>query len=168
MNDILKKEEKRLAKEKNTLIAINKKRKEVFVKSEIRQLAQDNLYMYKRLVDLPSNFNVRKWEQDYKKSQNYKKNICNFPSIDFTKKIHTNLPIIENSRNAAFSKKNYFPTQNYIKNRRKRKVTSAINKMKNGDFYISYDNSDKKGYRSDYMSSIKTPSSAESLDEGDN
>jgi hypothetical protein len=49
------------------------------------RVEQDNQQMLKRLVDLPSNYNKKLWYKDFEKAQEYKKNICVFPSIKFYK-----------------------------------------------------------------------------------
>lgn len=49
------------------------------------RVEQDNQQMLKRLVDLPSNYNKKLWYKDFERSQEYKKNICVFPSIKFFK-----------------------------------------------------------------------------------
>ncbi len=41
--------------------------------------------MLKRLTDQPSCYDKKNWIKDFEKSQNYKKNICVFPSIKFYK-----------------------------------------------------------------------------------
>ena len=41
--------------------------------------------MLKRLIDKPSCYDKNEWIKDFEKSQNYKKNICIFPSIQFYK-----------------------------------------------------------------------------------
>jgi len=54
-------------------------------KFEIIKVAQENQHMLKRLKEKCSIYNVAKWEQDYIKSQYYKKNKCLFPSLNYTK-----------------------------------------------------------------------------------
>ena len=48
-------------------------------------IAQENLYMYKRLKDRPPTYDMKKLLKDYIKNQYYKQNACRYPSIDFYK-----------------------------------------------------------------------------------
>jgi len=70
------------------LILFNKnqiKRNEM-MKQEILNIAQKNLNMYKRLLKCKkSNYSEKKLSRQYKQSQYYKKNACQYPSIDFYK-----------------------------------------------------------------------------------
>ena len=50
------------------------------------KIAQENQGILKRLYEKKSNYNFKKLEKDYLLNQYYKKNICNFPSIDFGKR----------------------------------------------------------------------------------
>ena len=54
-------------------------------KHEIIRVAQENLYMLKRLNERTSVYNVNKWNRDYEISQYYKRSHCKYPSIDFYK-----------------------------------------------------------------------------------
>jgi len=56
------------------------------LKQEMLKIAQENLNMYKRLLNCgKSIYNHNKFLREYKQSQNYKKNSCKYPSIDFYK-----------------------------------------------------------------------------------
>lgn len=48
-------------------------------------MAQENKNFCKRLSERSSFYNSRKMQQDYELNQYYKQNICEYPSIDFTK-----------------------------------------------------------------------------------
>ena len=50
------------------------------------KIAQENQGMLKRLYEKKSNLNFKKMEKDFLVSRYYKKNICEFPSIEFNKK----------------------------------------------------------------------------------
>ena len=54
-------------------------------KYDIIRVAQENLFMLKRLSEKTSFYNVEKWNQDYEASQYYKKNHCLHPPINFNK-----------------------------------------------------------------------------------
>ena len=56
-----------------------------YKKHEIIRVAQENLYMLKRLNERTSFYNVEKWNKDYEASQQYKKNHCLYSPIDFNK-----------------------------------------------------------------------------------
>ena len=71
------------------------KNKEVYVQNGIKALAQENLFMLKRLLERTSNINNRKLKQDFEKNQEYKHNICFYPSINFLSKNKVNEPVIE-------------------------------------------------------------------------
>lgn len=51
-------------------------------KWKIFKIAQDNQLMLKRLHEAQTSYNHVKYQKDYKKSQYYKKNICEFPEGD--------------------------------------------------------------------------------------
>ena len=76
-------------------------------------LAQQNLYMLKRLTEKKSEYSVKKLEEDYKKVQNYKKIMCNFPCINFKPKrgfsSDNKYNIIDKNE-----MKEFFPTINYL------------------------------------------------------
>jgi hypothetical protein len=69
--------------------------KEIYIQNGIKALAQENLFMLKRLLERASNINNRKLKQDFEKNQEYKHNICFYPSINFLSKNKVNEPIIE-------------------------------------------------------------------------
>ena len=54
-------------------------------KNEIIKVAQENLYMLKRLSEKTSYYDVEKMNRDYEASQYYKKNHCLHPPINFNK-----------------------------------------------------------------------------------
>jgi len=56
-----------------------------YIKNSIKQIAQENLYMYKRLRDKQPTYDMDKLLKDYTKNQYYKQNACRYPSIDFYK-----------------------------------------------------------------------------------
>ena len=69
--------------------------KEIYIQNGIKALAQENLFMLKRLLERASNINNRKLKQDFEKNQEYKHNICFYPSINFLSKNKVNEPVIE-------------------------------------------------------------------------
>ena len=75
-------------------------------------IAQENLYMYKRLKDRPPTYDMKKLLKDYIKNQYYKQNACRYPSIDFYK-VKKNIlyePNINKEKiKPLISENNYFP-----------------------------------------------------------
>lgn len=63
----------------------NKNIHDDLIKNGIKVLAQDNLFILKRLLEKESTYKKKNLENDYKRYQNYKSNICRYPAIDFTK-----------------------------------------------------------------------------------
>jgi hypothetical protein len=64
--------------------------KNLFIKNDLKQeiykIAQENLIMFKRLIECrKSLYNKQKLLKDYRQSQTYKKNACKYPSINFYK-----------------------------------------------------------------------------------
>ena len=74
-------------------------------------LAQQNLYMLKRLTEKKSEYSVKKMEEDYKKVQNYKKIMCNFPCINFNK---TKRGLSSDSKYRQSERNEFLPTINYL------------------------------------------------------
>ena len=76
-------------------------------KYDIIRVAQENLYMLKRLSERTSFYNVEKWNQDYEASQYYKKNHCLHPPIDFNKTQKYGSGKWSSTRKKFFSKTHY-------------------------------------------------------------
>ena len=57
--------------------------REIYVKNGIKVLAQENLFMLKKLITQESEYKADKFEQIYQQSRIYKNNVCRFPSINF-------------------------------------------------------------------------------------
>ena len=62
------------------------KRNNKNVQNEIKALAQENLIILKRLLDKTPNIDNQKLKKDFEKHQEYKNNICKFPTIGLNKK----------------------------------------------------------------------------------
>lgn len=56
-----------------------------FTPEQSFQINYTNKYFFNKLKKKHSVFNLSEWEKDFQKSQNYKKNICSYPSINFHK-----------------------------------------------------------------------------------
>ena len=76
-------------------------------KNDIIRVAQENLFMLKRLSERTSFYNVEKWNQDYEASQYYKKNHCLHPPIDFNKTQKYGSGKWSSTRKKFFSKTHY-------------------------------------------------------------
>ena len=87
-------------------------------KHEIIKVAQENLYMLKRLNERTSVYNVDKWNRDYEASQYYKRSHCQYPSIDFykTQKCSSFGNMLNNGRKNNNSKNNFYSKTQYSKN----------------------------------------------------
>ena len=46
-------------------------------------LTNENKSLHRRIHQKCSIYSISKWDEEYKKSQEYKKNLCQYPSIDF-------------------------------------------------------------------------------------
>ena len=94
--DIDKNSRQTISKSVKPVFQFKKSQREVYVKNEIKTLAQENLFILKKLLNKNSEYSALKFEKDYKQSRKYKNNICHYPSIDFSsQKTSTNNSIIE-------------------------------------------------------------------------
>jgi hypothetical protein len=109
-----------------------------YVKLNIMNLAQQNLYMLKRLTEKKSEYSVKKMEEDYKKVQNYKKIMCNFPCINFNK---TKRGLSSDSKYRQSERNEFLPTINYINDgyldKLGQKIKSGKSKDKNKEVKIT-------------------------------
>lgn len=113
-------------------------------KREIIKVAQENLFMLKRLNERTSFYNVDKWNKDYETSQIYKKNHCMYTPIDFNKTqrygysqtwgIGNNLCQKSPTRKKFFSKTHYSNTDNDNTPNYKRFANSTKKRKKFEDF----------------------------------
>ena len=86
-------------------------------KHEIIRVAQENLYMLKRLSEKTSVYNVDKWNKDYQASQYYKRSHCQYPSIDFYKTQRCgSFGNVFNNVSKNETKKNFYSKTQYSKN----------------------------------------------------
>ena len=92
--EIDKNKKKRLTKNFTTTTNLIKRNKRAYFQNEVKNLAQENLFMLKRLLEKTSSINNFKLMKDYEKNQEYKNNICFYPSINFFSN-NNNKPIIQ-------------------------------------------------------------------------
>lgn len=97
------------------------------IKLGIMDLAQQNLYMLKRLTEKKSEYSVTKMESDYKRYQKYKKIMCNFPSINFNK---VKRGFSSDNKNYRTEMKESFPTLNYINDGYLEKIGKKVKEKK--------------------------------------
>ena len=104
------------SKKYSTNTLFNLHRKDGYVKLGIMNLAQQNLYMLKRLYEQKSQYSAKKMEKDYQKFQGYKKIMCKFPEIDFNKSkgILSDSYFIKSKKTEKDDKSEFLPTINYI------------------------------------------------------
>ena len=81
-----------------------KNQKEIYIKNGIKILAQENLFMLKKLITQESEYKHDKFEQNFQESRKYKNNICHFPCIDFNNSRNSVSPLIQSY---DFNVKNY-------------------------------------------------------------
>lgn len=63
----------------------NKGKNTIKVKNNIKEIAQENLFMYKRLRDKQPTYDIEKFLREYDINQMYKQNACKYPCINFYK-----------------------------------------------------------------------------------
>lgn len=90
-------------------------------------MEQDNQFMLKRLIDKPSCYDKNEWIRDFEKSQNYKRNICVFPSIKFYKETEQDKIMM----NASSSPKNLEANNPYDPKQLQLRSKTSHQKFKN-------------------------------------
>ena len=94
---------------------IKKNVKETFIINGIKSLAQENLFILKRLITQESEYSAEKFMKKYKESRKYKNNICHYPSINFYKTKTDSKPLIQTYESSP--KKNKLPKINGLSRR---------------------------------------------------
>ena len=108
------------------------------LKLEMLKIAQENLNMYKRLLNCgKSIYSHKQFLKQYKQSQYYKKNSCKYPSIDFHKmqRISNYFATLNNPKNESsiFNKKNLLSKEK-IKSKMETPYEKLFFKKKNHNF----------------------------------
>ena len=93
--DIDKNSHKTISKSLKPVFRFKKRNREELVKNEIKTLAQENLFILKKILNKNSEYSAKKYEEQYKQSQKYKRILCHFNCIDFTTSKSNNEPIIQ-------------------------------------------------------------------------
>ena len=74
---------------------IKKSQKDALIINGIKSLAQENLFILKKILNKNSEYSAKKYEEQYKQSQRYKKMLCHYNSIDFATSKNNNEPIVQ-------------------------------------------------------------------------
>ena len=93
--DIDKNSHKAISKSLKPAFKFKKRNREEFVKNEIKSLAQENLFILKKILNKNSEYSAKKYEEQYKQSQKYKKLLCHYNCIDFSTSKSNNEPIVQ-------------------------------------------------------------------------
>ena len=93
--DIDKNSHKTISKSLKSVFKFKKRNREEYVKNEIKSLAQENLFILKKILNKNSEYSAKKYEEQYKQSQKYKKMLCHYNSIDFSTSKSNNEPIVQ-------------------------------------------------------------------------
>ena len=93
--DIDKNSHKTISKSLKPVFKFKKRNREEQVKNEIKSLAQENLFILKKILNKNSEYSAKKYEEQYKQSQRYKKMLCHYNSIDFATSKNNNEPIVQ-------------------------------------------------------------------------
>jgi hypothetical protein len=159
------------------LFDIKKKKQTSINKYFTSRVEQDNQQMLKRLVDLPSNYNKKLWNKDFEKSQEYKKNICVFPSIKFFKNnekenefernlhsshhknINMNTNINSNDPNNNINNINNQASYFYMNNSNAIGFLNSNEKKRSNTSYAKFKNTEKL-YNSKYFQNLHTEDSS--------
>ena len=71
------------SRKKSPNLDFKKLHRAAVIKNEIKTIAQENLYMLKKLINQTSEYKREYFEKKYQESQKYKSLLCHYPSIDF-------------------------------------------------------------------------------------
>ena len=131
---------------------------------ELIKVAQENLYMLKRINEKTSFYNVNKWNKEYEASQYYKNSHCQFPSIDFYKTqrassfYKTYTTSLSESSNGSFFNKNKYKTMNQTSNsfRNSKKKKKKFQDFTYHDLINNDENGGFKKYYGSKQSTIKS------------
>ena len=72
-----------------------KNQRDSFVKNRVKKVAQENLFILKRLLSKESEYSSLRLEKDYRRSQKYKKNICHYPFVNFHTSPNKDAPLVQ-------------------------------------------------------------------------
>ena len=104
--DIDKNKPKPIINSLKPFFKFRKRNREEYVKNEIKLLAQENLFILKKILNKNSEYSAKKYEEQYKQSQKYKKMLCHYDSIDFWTSKNNNEPIVQSCNFCSTKKSN--------------------------------------------------------------
>ena len=104
--DIDRNKPKPISNSLRPIFKFKKRNREEYVKNEIKSLAQENLFILKKILNKNSEYSAKKYEEQYKQSQKYKKMLCHYNSIDFWTSKNNNEPIVQSCNFCSTKKAN--------------------------------------------------------------
>ena len=110
-----------------------------FVKNQVKKIAQENLFILKRLLSKESEYSSLRLEKDYQRNQKYKRNICHYPYVNFHTSPSKNSPIVQGYN---FNKK-----EKKIKKLKLPKIGGKTIKSAYKDFQTTHRTLDEKYYK---------------------
>ena len=121
---------------------IKRSQKDSQIMNGIRSLAQENLFILKRLITQESEYSAEKLMKKYKESRKYKNNICHYPSINFYKTKTDTKPLIQTYELSP--KKNKLPKINGLSRRNFMTLQSKYSKYELDPHYFKEAKKTKK------------------------
>ena len=113
---------------------IKRSQKDSQIINGIRSLAQENLFILKRLITQESEYSTEKFMKKYKESRKYKNNICHYPSINFYRTKTDTKPLIQTYELSP--KKNKLPKINELSKRNFMTLQSKYSKYELDPHYF--------------------------------
>jgi len=113
---------------------IKRSQKDSQIINGIRSLAQENLFILKRLITQESEYSAEKLMKKYKESRKYKNNICHYPSINFYRTKTDAKPLIQTYELSL--KKNKLPKINGLSKRNFMTLQSKYSKYELDPHYF--------------------------------
>ena len=113
---------------------IKRSQKDSQIINGIRSLAQENLFILKRLITQESEYSAEKFMKKYKESRKYKNNICHYPSINFYRTKTDTKPLIQIYELSP--KKNKLPKINELSKRNFMTLQSKYSKYELDPHYF--------------------------------
>ena len=113
---------------------IKRSQKDSQIINGIRSLAQENLFILKRLITQESEYSAEKFMKKYKESRKYKNKICHYPSINFYRTKTDTKPLIQTYELSP--KKNKLPKINELSKRNFMTLQSKYSKYELDPHYF--------------------------------
>ena len=113
---------------------IKRSQKDSQIINGIRSLAQENLFILKRLITQESEYSAEKFMKKFKESRKYKNNICHYPSINFYRTKTDTKPLIQTYELSP--KKNKLPKINELSKRNFMTLQSKYSKYELDPHYF--------------------------------